>query len=77
MLAFCTEINYLYNIYKQEPETIELGNEVGSTARHQKKDTFQYIPLEDGLRALLKNQEISDEVYITFNMSYTPLSLYL
>ena len=32
---------------------------------HEKKDTFQYIPLEKGLKALLKNKEInrnSDEV---------------
>lgn len=28
----------------------------------QKKDTFQYVPLLDGLRTLLLNQEIRDEV---------------
>ena len=31
-------------------------------AMHEKKDTFQYIPLEKGLKALLKNKEICDEV---------------
>ena len=49
----------------QEPETIELGVALTSTgSRHQRKDTFQYIPLEKGLKALLKNKEISDEVCI-------------
>ena len=29
---------------------------------HRKKDTFQYIPLEKSLKALLKNKEVCDEV---------------
>ena len=45
----------------QEPETIELGSCMTSTPRglmHEQKDTFQYVPLVDGLKSLLKKKEI-------------------
>ena len=29
---------------------------------HEQKDTFQYVPLVDGLKSLLKKKEIFDEV---------------
>lgn len=49
----------------QEPVTIELGSHMTSTPRglmHKQQDTFQYIPLIDGLKCLLRNKEIYDEV---------------
>ncbi len=49
----------------QEPHAIELGSALVSgsngTMRTQ-RDTFQYVPLLDGLKSLLANQEICDEV---------------
>lgn len=48
--------------------TIELGTELvpvqhGNKRRlSEKKYTFQYVPLLDGLDSLLTNQEILDEV---------------
>ncbi len=42
-----------------------MGSELTSAPRgtlHEHKDTFQYIPLQDGLKALLKNQQVFDEV---------------
>lgn len=53
----------------KEPETIELGLRMTSAPRgvmHEKRDTFQYIPLEKSLTALLKNKEIRDEVSFSF-----------
>jgi len=32
--------------------------------------TFQYIPLEEGLKALLSNQEVQDQVGILFDFNY-------
>ena len=58
----------------QEPETIELGSSMTSAPRgrmHVQKDTFQYIPLEKGLRALLKNKNIRAEVRVMYH-NYTP-----
>lgn len=49
----------------QEPKTIELGSYMTSAPRglmHEQKDTFQYVPLVMGLKCLLKNNEIYDEV---------------
>ena len=45
--------------------TIEFGSEITSApkgAMHEHKDTFQYVPLEKGLKALLQNQQLRDEV---------------
>ena len=47
--------------------TIQLGVNIESRARGtltERKDTFQYVPLLQGLRALLKNEEILDEVHV-------------
>ena len=43
--------------FVQDPETIQLG-----TNKCGQKDTFQYIPLLEGLRALISNPEIRNEV---------------
>lgn len=45
--------------------TIELGSELTSAQRgtlREHKDTFQYVPLLEGLKALLKNEYVFDEV---------------
>lgn len=55
----------------QEPVTIVLGSEMRNDPRgtlREHKDTFQYVPLERGLRALLKNQSIRDEVSTKVSM---------
>lgn len=55
-------------LYWQEPVTIELGSELvtvctGNKRRlSDKKRTFQYVPLLEGLQLLLNNREIFDEV---------------
>ena len=60
--------NHLPNYYFQEPQTVVLGTESAPTQVGNKrrlsdcKATFQYVPLLDGLRSLLMNQEILDEV---------------
>ena len=52
----------------QEPRTVELGTEFvpvqnGNKRKlTEKKYTFQYVPLLDGLKSLLSKQEILDEV---------------
>ena len=52
----------------QEPVTIELGSDCvpvqsGSKRRLSiQRKSFQYVPLLDGLYALLSNREILDEV---------------
>ena len=37
-------------------------NMTSSGALAERKDTFQYVPLLEGLRALLQNAEVCDEV---------------
>ena len=49
----------------QEPVAVQLGSFMTSNPRgqmHEQKDTFQYVPLHKGLKALLRNQYISNEV---------------
>ena len=44
---------------------MQLGSFMTSAPRgqmHDQKDSFQYIPLERGLKALLRNQEFSNQV---------------
>ena len=56
---------FLYKTVPQEPVTIQLGSELTSAPRgtiREQKDTFQYVPLQEGLKALLKNQHVFDEV---------------
>lgn len=55
---------FLYKTVPQEPVTIQLGSELTSEPRGtiREQDTFQYVPLQEGLKALLKNQHVFDEV---------------
>ena len=52
----------------QEPITVTLGSERVYTQTGAKRrlsevnDTFQYVPLLEGLQSLLRNSEILDEV---------------
>ena len=51
-----------YVFLMQEPRTIELGHELRTGIGRDigvKRDTFQYVPLLDGLKSLLQNQENS------------------
>ena len=51
----------------QEPRTIVLGTRLvtcRSGTLKEKEDTFQYVPLLDGLKSFLCNHEIFDEVII-------------
>lgn len=61
-------------IHLQEPVSIELGRKMVYGSGGQLKEklvTFQYVPLENGLRALLSNHEIQDEVfYLLFACIY-------
>ena len=53
------------HVQLQEPVTVQLGSLMTSGPRgqmHEHKDSFQYIPLDRGLKALLKNNELCDEV---------------
>ena len=59
-----------------EAVTIELGTRFENrvSGLTEIKDSFQYIPLLQGLRALLRNQEILDEVrmcmYVRMSLVY-------
>ena len=57
--------NSLSIIFVQEPVIVTLGLVVTTGPRRyisEQKDTFQCVPLQKGLRALLQHQEILDEV---------------
>ena len=55
-------------IHWQDPITVELGTELVPVQKcnkrriTEKKNTFQYVPLLDGLQQLLSKEEILDEV---------------
>ena len=52
-------------LLSQEPVTVELGVCLGKGpggTMCDRRETFQYIPLEDGLRSFLANREVFDEV---------------
>ena len=57
-------------MHGQEPVTVELGSCIEPTFTGPKRrlqnraDTFQYVPLLQGLRALLQNKDIFDEVIL-------------
>ena len=45
--------------------TVELGTRIESRtggSLTERKDTFQYVPLLESVKALLKHQEVLDEV---------------
>ena len=55
IILICT-----YNMYIQEPQTKYLDAGIGTG--NDEVDSFQYVPVLEGLKSLLQNEETLDEV---------------